>query len=177
MVDVADGDPRPVAAVHPKLAEDLLRPLAVSLQRFHIKVHRIRVVINRQKLLVQPAAVEVPGLLEDIVQRSPGLLMGDIVGQRTPAGIHHVVEAGPLDALLLHQLEDQRQLGNVVPVHGEAQAYLLALADAAAHAPHGQLEGSGPVAEIIMDLAYPIQADAHIAHTQLLDPAGGRFVN
>ncbi|MNW06273.1 hypothetical protein D3C71_2026470 [compost metagenome] len=81
MVDIADGDACPVAAVHPQLAQNVRGTLLIELQRLHIQVNCIGMVVHGQKLFWQAAAVEVPGLLEDIIQCRPGFLVGDIVGE------------------------------------------------------------------------------------------------
>ena len=80
-----------------------------------------------------------------------------------------MIEADPVYALFLDEIEDIVQLLNVVVVDGEAQSHALTDGDTVLNALHGLFISTIHAAELVVDILEAVKGNAHIAHADILD--------
>src|SRR4030042_1430467 len=115
-----------VPLVHHEEFQHLGRPLWVFPQAAEIDVGAVGVVIHREDLLRDPPSEEVLGPVHDQIEERPRLFMREVLLDqfRAAARVDEGVEAAAGDVFGFEQLEDRRDIGDVVAVDREADADL-----------------------------------------------------
>src|SRR5690606_3859555 len=95
-----------------------------------------------------------------------------LVSRVPPPAVDEMIEAGPLDALLLDEVEDRIQVLAVASGEGHPQPDPLPHRAAVAEARHRLLEGPLVPSEHVVGLADPVQRDADVTHPEVVQTFG-----
>ena len=118
MVHRSDTDPRRVASVPSQKFQYLGCPLRLAFSDAPVDVGCVGVIVHRQYLQVNTPPAEILRPVEQHVHCLSGLLQCQVVGLQVAAtpGIDQMIETCPADLLLFQQVQNVRQIAEIVLV-------------------------------------------------------------